>query len=322
MWKNGWKTARMSQYTNGLAALLPGAAVKRPRDPSHTGVPARPPRVTVALLESRHRPHAHAERSRLRRCRRGCLGAPAAARQARVRLAAYDDVELLGKAVTRGDGWYPVGFALHMPTAPCSEPSTPTSPRRCPCRRSLRGPVVALVEHVALWPLGGSHRPLPPGAQGAAQAVAGTAAPSPRRPGAICCSASCSASSSGALNAEPEPAPPRARSNSRATVTERSSTPSRSSPLPSRGPKGARMRVLITGASGFAGGHLARACSRGRRRCASASRATGTAARGRRHGGSRSTCATPPAVRGVVPRGRSRGRLSPRRAQLRRALVG
>ena len=26
----------------------------------------------------------------------------------------YDDVELLGKAVTRGDGWYPAGLALHM----------------------------------------------------------------------------------------------------------------------------------------------------------------------------------------------------------------
>ena len=26
----------------------------------------------------------------------------------------YDDVELLGKGVTRGDAWYPIGFALHM----------------------------------------------------------------------------------------------------------------------------------------------------------------------------------------------------------------
>src|ERR1019366_1050189 len=26
----------------------------------------------------------------------------------------YDDVELLGKVVTRGDGWFPVGLALHM----------------------------------------------------------------------------------------------------------------------------------------------------------------------------------------------------------------
>jgi hypothetical protein len=26
----------------------------------------------------------------------------------------YDDVEILGKLVTRGDGWQPIGFALHV----------------------------------------------------------------------------------------------------------------------------------------------------------------------------------------------------------------
>jgi hypothetical protein len=26
----------------------------------------------------------------------------------------YDDVELLGRAMTRGDSWYPLGLALHL----------------------------------------------------------------------------------------------------------------------------------------------------------------------------------------------------------------
>ncbi len=39
----------------------------------------------------------------------------------------YDDVELLGKAVVRGDGWYPVGLAAHMANGACSARSTPTS---------------------------------------------------------------------------------------------------------------------------------------------------------------------------------------------------
>ena len=28
--------------------------------------------------------------------------------------SSYDDIELLGKALTRGDGWYPVGLAVHL----------------------------------------------------------------------------------------------------------------------------------------------------------------------------------------------------------------
>ncbi len=68
---------------------------------------------------------------------------------------AYDDVELLGKAVTRGDGWYPIGLRLaHGSTGPRSAPATPTSPRRCRYPAATRGPAVALAEHVGLWPLG------------------------------------------------------------------------------------------------------------------------------------------------------------------------
>ena len=64
--------------------------------------------------EPGHRPHPHAPRRRQRRRRGGGLGAAAAAGQAGASPAGYDDVELLGKAVTRGDGWYPIGFGLHM----------------------------------------------------------------------------------------------------------------------------------------------------------------------------------------------------------------
>ncbi|MFZ0091530.1 MAG: hypothetical protein WAL63_18625 [Solirubrobacteraceae bacterium] len=67
----------------------------------------------------------------------------------------YDDVELLGKAVTRGDGWLPAGFGVHMANGAIFgavyanvAPSLPIAP-------ILRGPVLGLAEHVVLWPLVG-----------------------------------------------------------------------------------------------------------------------------------------------------------------------
>jgi hypothetical protein len=66
----------------------------------------------------------------------------------------YDDVELLGKSITSGDGWYPLGFGLHMGNGALFgavyanvAPVLPVPPR-------LRGPAAALVEHLTLWPLG------------------------------------------------------------------------------------------------------------------------------------------------------------------------
>ena len=41
----------------------------------------------------------------------------------------FDDVELLGKAVTRGEGWYPAGLRGTSRTAPCSERCTRTCAR-------------------------------------------------------------------------------------------------------------------------------------------------------------------------------------------------
>jgi hypothetical protein len=65
----------------------------------------------------------------------------------------YDDVEILGKLVTRGDYWQPIGFALHVHNGAIFgvayarlKPSLPGPP-------VLRGLLVGLIEHVAAWPL-------------------------------------------------------------------------------------------------------------------------------------------------------------------------
>lgn len=67
---------------------------------------------------------------------------------------AYDDVELLGKAVTRGSGWYPIGLAIHMGNGALFGAVYSNVAGYLPVPPVLRGPVVALTEHVALWPLG------------------------------------------------------------------------------------------------------------------------------------------------------------------------
>ena len=67
----------------------------------------------------------------------------------------YDDVEILGKLVTRGEDWQPIGFLLHVQNGAVLgaayarlKPSLPGPP-------VLRGLVVGLVEHVATWPMTG-----------------------------------------------------------------------------------------------------------------------------------------------------------------------
>jgi hypothetical protein len=65
----------------------------------------------------------------------------------------YDDVELLGKSVTRGDGWYPVGFALHMVNGAIFGAAYSNLAPSLPLPPAARGPFVALAEHVGLWPL-------------------------------------------------------------------------------------------------------------------------------------------------------------------------
>lgn len=65
----------------------------------------------------------------------------------------YDDVELLGRAVARGEGWYPVGLAMHMGNGALFGAAYATVAPALPIPPALRGPVVALCEHLALWPL-------------------------------------------------------------------------------------------------------------------------------------------------------------------------
>lgn len=66
----------------------------------------------------------------------------------------FDDVELLGKAVTRGDSWYPAGFALHMQNGILFGAVYANLAPAVPLPPAVRGPAFALAEHLATWPLG------------------------------------------------------------------------------------------------------------------------------------------------------------------------
>lgn len=66
----------------------------------------------------------------------------------------YDDVELLGKAVTRGDSWYPAGLALHLGNGAAFGAAYANIAPVLPLPPVLRGPAMALVEHVIMWPVG------------------------------------------------------------------------------------------------------------------------------------------------------------------------
>jgi hypothetical protein len=65
----------------------------------------------------------------------------------------YDDVELLGKAITRDAGWVPIGFGIHMADGALFGAVYANVAPALPVPPVLRGPVLALSEHVALWPL-------------------------------------------------------------------------------------------------------------------------------------------------------------------------
>jgi hypothetical protein len=65
----------------------------------------------------------------------------------------YDDVELLGRAVTRGDGWYPAGLALHIQNGALFGAVYANLAPVLPVPPSVRGPLMAVVEHLATWPL-------------------------------------------------------------------------------------------------------------------------------------------------------------------------
>ncbi len=66
----------------------------------------------------------------------------------------YDDVQLLGKAVTRGPASYPVGLAMHLGNGAVFGAVYSNVVGAVPLPRPMCGPALSLFEHVALWPLG------------------------------------------------------------------------------------------------------------------------------------------------------------------------
>jgi hypothetical protein len=67
----------------------------------------------------------------------------------------YDDVELLGKTVARGDGFYSMGLALHLANGALFGAVYANVAPALPLPPVLRGPAAALAEHAGLWPLVG-----------------------------------------------------------------------------------------------------------------------------------------------------------------------
>ncbi len=65
----------------------------------------------------------------------------------------YDDVEILGKLVTRGDDWRLIGFALHVQNGAILGVAYPRLKPSLPGPAVVRGLLAGLLEHVATWPM-------------------------------------------------------------------------------------------------------------------------------------------------------------------------
>ena len=68
---------------------------------------------------------------------------------------AYDDTELLGKGVTRGPRWRPIGIALHLGNGAVFGAGYAEFAARSPLPAALNGPAAAMAEHLGSWPLVG-----------------------------------------------------------------------------------------------------------------------------------------------------------------------
>jgi hypothetical protein len=66
----------------------------------------------------------------------------------------YDDVELLGKALVQGPGWYPAGLGAHLVNGALFGSVYANVAPLVPLPGWAGGAAAALAEHVALWPLG------------------------------------------------------------------------------------------------------------------------------------------------------------------------
>ena len=68
--------------------------------------------------------------------------------------SSYDDVELLGRAATRGERWYPAGLAIHVYNGALFGAVYANVAPAVPLPPIARGPAIALTQHLAFWPLG------------------------------------------------------------------------------------------------------------------------------------------------------------------------
>jgi hypothetical protein len=64
----------------------------------------------------------------------------------------YSDVELLGKAVTRGDEWPAVGFAMHLANGAVFGAGYALAKPFLPGPAVLRALTAAMTEHLSTWP--------------------------------------------------------------------------------------------------------------------------------------------------------------------------
>jgi hypothetical protein len=64
----------------------------------------------------------------------------------------YDDTEILGKLVTRGPEWRPIGLALHVQNGAVFGAAYALGKPFVPGPPVLRGLLAALAEHMATWP--------------------------------------------------------------------------------------------------------------------------------------------------------------------------
>jgi hypothetical protein len=65
----------------------------------------------------------------------------------------FDDVELLGKTITRRRGWLAAGWALHLQNGALFGAVYANVAPRTPLPSWARGPVAGLAENIASWPL-------------------------------------------------------------------------------------------------------------------------------------------------------------------------
>jgi hypothetical protein len=65
----------------------------------------------------------------------------------------YDDVEILGKLVTRGEDWQAIGFVLHVQNGAILGAAYTRIKPSLSGPAILRGLLAGLTEHVATWPM-------------------------------------------------------------------------------------------------------------------------------------------------------------------------